>query len=104
MVSLVGITVTTLAMTLSVSFDLKFLLDPMLDSLYPVFVSRIFLNMRQAANRGQHTELHTGNHTPMAFATPLQFIPHERTLDSSALAQSSMGSRGTYCNDDRLDP
>ena len=76
----------------------------MLGSLYPVFISRIFLNMRQAANRGQHTELHTSNHRPMAFATPLQFIYHERSLDSSALAQSSTESRGTDCNDDRLDP
>jgi len=103
-VYLLCITVTTLAVTLSLPVDLKFLMDPMLDSLYPVFVSRIFLNMRQAVNRGQHTELHTGYQRPMAFATPLQFIPHERTLDSSALAQSSMGSRGTDCNDDRLDP
>jgi hypothetical protein len=45
------------------------------DSLYPVFVARIVLNIRQAANKGLLTELHTGYQASViSFAVPLQVV------------------------------
>jgi len=78
------IAAASVAVTLLAPTDLRFMLDPFLDSLYPVFVSRIILNIRQAANLGIQTELHTSHHEPIVFAVPPQVVSDERSLDTSA--------------------
>jgi len=55
--------------------DMKFLMDPLVNSLYPIFIVRIVLNIRQTANRGLQTEIHTGYHeSSISFAVPLHAV------------------------------
>jgi len=62
-----------------------------LDVLYPVFISRIIFNIREAASPDMETELHTGYSDTIEFAVPSQFASDRYSLNlSSLLALSSM--------------
>jgi len=66
---------TSMIVKIAAPLDMRFLIDPFVDSLYPVFVARIVLNIRQAANEGLLTELHTGyQESVISFAVPLQVV------------------------------
>jgi hypothetical protein len=74
----------------------------MLDVLYPVFISRIILNIREAASPDIETELHTGCSDTIEFAVPPQFASDKYSLDlSSILALSS--TRGDEDADQKED-
>lgn len=74
---LLCLTATDMAVKFAAPPDMNYLMDPLLGALYPVFVSRIVFNIRQAGNRVSETEVHTRNQeTALEFSVtvPLQVM------------------------------
>jgi len=89
-VFLLCITATSMTMKIVATSDMKFMIDPLMNAMYPVLVARIVFNIRTVGSSGQLIELHTGYHESLAVAMPLQVMfvgDRTESTDYDILAQ-----------------
>jgi len=87
------ISVTNVVIMKALPFEDTVLLAFLQQMIYPVLTARIVLNIRDVGSRGLQTELHTGYHQHLMFATPMKNLPPSQQEEPEEMSWSESSMR-----------